>query len=387
MPKYIMHSDYASYVALDVHSRSVTAHAICLETAETRTRRFAGPPSADEIASWARSWLAEPIYFAYESGPCGFQLQRDFDHLGLHCEVIAVSSIARSPEDKYLKDDKRDARRLLSEITKIDSKAKTVYVPPARIESLRDLTRARHDAVKAARRSKQLASSMLNRYGYVWNERTQTGRLRATWTPEYVSWAKKADFKERVARETLDRYIQNALEDIGRARSLTKACMAEAEEPDVKPYIDAITRLLGVNIITALTFYASMGDFERFSSGRSVSAYYGLTPKRKESDRKDKGLRKMTKAGDTLCRTSVLEGVCGLGAAKVNKKPLRKGQTASPQVEAEAWKCNERNKARYKALVANGKHPNCAKVAVASELVRDMWIIGRMVQRELSGLE
>ena len=95
----------------------------------------------------------------------------------------------------------------------------------------------------------------------------------------------------------------------------------------------------------------------------------------------------MTKAGDALCRTSVLEGVCGLEAARVNKKPLRKSQIVSPQGEAEARKCNERNRTRYKTLVANGKHPNCAKVAVASELVRDMWIIGRMVQRELSGLE
>lgn len=40
--------------------------------------------------------------------------------------------------------------------------------------------------------------------------------------------------------------------------------------------------------------------------------------------------------------------------------------------------------ARYKALIANGKHVNVTKTAVASELVRDMWIIGRMVQRELA---
>ena len=71
--------------------------------------------------------------------------------------MIAVTSIPRSPEDKYLKDDKRDARRLLSEMTKVDSKLKTVYVPTTRIESLRDLTRARYDAMVISRRSRQLA--------------------------------------------------------------------------------------------------------------------------------------------------------------------------------------------------------------------------------------
>lgn len=384
MPKYTMHSDYASYVALDVHSRSTTACAICLETAETRTKKFTGAVAAGEIAEWAASWLPGPTYFAYESGPCGFQLQRDLASLGLRCDVIAVTSIPRSPEDKYLKDDRRDAKRLLSEITKADGKAKAVYVPTTRTESLRDLTRARHDAVKAAKRSKQLASSLLTRYGHVWNERTPTGKLAQTWTPRYVSWAKRAKFDQQVTKETFDRYLQTALEDIDRAKALTKACAAEAGKPDVKPYVDALCRLLGVDVVTALAFVASMGDFERFANGRSVSAYYGLTPKRRESDGRDKGSRKMTKAGDALVRMTVLEGLCGIGAARTSRKKLKKGQAVSPQVEAEARKCNERNRMRYKTLVAGGKHPNCAKVAVASVAVRDMWFIGRMVQRELA---
>ena len=36
-----------------------------------------------------------------------------------------------------LKDDRRDAQRLPSEMTKVDSKLKTVYVPTTRVESLR----------------------------------------------------------------------------------------------------------------------------------------------------------------------------------------------------------------------------------------------------------
>ena len=385
MTQYTMHSEYASYVAMDVHSRSITAHAVNLVTSEVRTRRFANAPKADQVAEWAKSWLAEPIYFAYESGPCGFQLQRDFKALGCSCDMIAVSSIPRSPEDKYLKDDRRDARRLLSEIAKIDGKAKTVYVPSPRHEALRDLTRARHDAAKAAKRSKQLVSSLLTRYGYIWNEKTPTGKIKTTWTPEYVAWVGKARFDDQIAKYTLDGYLRNALEDIERAKGLKRACLAECEKPDIKPYVDAISRLLGIDSISAITFVASMGDFERFANGRSVSAYYGLTPRRKESDRKDKGSRRITKAGDSLCRLIIMEGMCGIGAARTNRKQLKRGQTVSQQVEAEACKCNARNRTRYRDLLSKGKHPNVAKVAVASEAVRDMWIIGRMVQRELSG--
>ena len=44
----------------------------------------------------------------------------------------------------------------------------------------------------------------------------------------------------------------------------------------------------------------------------------------------------------------------------------------SAAVEAEACLCNSRNVDRYRALVKAGKRPNVAKVAVASELVRQI---------------
>ena len=387
MAEYTIRSDYAAYVAMDVHSRSITVHAINLETGEPRTKRLTGCPGATQVVEWAKSWLPEPICFVYESGPCGFHLQRDIEGLGCACRIAAVTSIPRSPEDRNLKDDRRDARRLLSEILKIDSKVKFVYVPSPRMESLRDLTRARHDAVKAAKRSKQLTTALLTRYGYVWDERTPTGRRVGTWTERHKSWMRAAEFEQPATKQTLDLYVQNAAEDIERVKNLTKLCLAEAEKPDVKPYVDALTRLRCVDTITALAFLASMGDFERFRNGRSVSSYFGLTPKRSDSGEKTGRNGRITKAGDSLCRLLLTEGTSGMGSAKTNVKKLKKGQSVSARVEAEARKCNARNRARYDHLVERGKNANVAKIAIASELVRDMWIIGRMVQRELARRE
>ena len=386
MPEYTMHADYPSYVSMDVHSRSIVMRGLNLETGETRSRRITGEVGAGNAVEWATSWLPGPVYFAYESGPCGFQLCRDIRGLGHSCDVIAVTSIPRSPEDKYLNDDKRDAQRLLSEMTKVDSKLKTVYVPTTRIESLRDLTRARYDAMTISRRSRQLVSSMLTRYGYVWNERTASGNLCATWTTCYVAWVKRAELVEPVAQETLRTYLDNALEDLERLKNIEKRCMAEAESPDVKPYVDALSRLMCVDALTALTFYASMGDFERFGRGRAVSSYYGLVPKRNNSGEKNKRHGSITKAGDALVRLTLTEAVSGsLAAAKTNTKKPRKGAVVSSAVELEAKKCNARNRFRLRDLTEKGKTANVVKMAVASELARDMWIIGRMVQRELAG--
>ena len=63
---------------------------------------------------------------------------------------------------------------------------------------------------------------------------------------------------------------------------------------------------------------------------------------------------------------------------------LPKGCRVSAAVEAEAIRCNnQRNARRYRDLVEAGKKANVAKIAVAKELVREMWVLGRMVQREL----
>ena len=71
-----------------------------------RGGRLADCPSAELIVDWAK-WATEPLRFACESGPCGFQLAREIRAMGVDCDIIAVTSIPRSTEDKRLKDGRR----------------------------------------------------------------------------------------------------------------------------------------------------------------------------------------------------------------------------------------------------------------------------------------
>ena len=133
----------------------------------------------------------------------------------------------------------------------------------------------------------------------------------------------------------------------------------------------------------ALTFVATMGDFSRFRNGRSVSKRFGLTPTRRDSGEKAGRNGKITKAGDTTVRKAVVEGLASLPNSDKAQKWLPKGREAGAAVEAEACLCNSRNVDRYRALTKAGKRPNVAKVAVASELVRQMWVLGSIVRGEL----
>lgn len=266
------------------------------------------------------------------------------------------------------------------------AKIRVVWAPDERTESLRDLTRAYYDALGASKRPKLQTSGFLLGHGHVWNERTKAGGLRKTWTADYMRWLRSIEFADRRERETFDFYVRTATEDIERRRRLARRCREEAESPEVKPYVDALCRLKGVDAIGALTHIASIGDFSRFRGGRAVSSYLGLTPKRCDSGPKKLKSGRITKAGVTTCRRALVEAMASVSRFGAGPKAApKRGHEVSAAVETEALKCNIRISERYAALVRNGKAANVARVAVTSELARDMWVIGMIVRREAAG--
>lgn len=60
----------------------------------------------------------------------------------------------------------------------------------------------------ALKSSKNQASFVLLRHGYVWNRKTTRGNLKSASTREYVFWAKSADLGGGHAKEVLDFCVQ-----------------------------------------------------------------------------------------------------------------------------------------------------------------------------------
>lgn len=382
--QYIIRSKYASVVAIDQHARSVTLAGIDLSSGEEKSGRLINCPSAPDIATWALSWAAPPVRFVYESGPCGFQLARDIQRLGHDCDVIAVTSIPRSAKVKAYKDDRKDAESLLDAVLASKSGCRAVFIPSEECEATRDLVRAYYDMMAALKRVKMQFSGMLLRHGIVWNERTPAGNLRATWTRQYISWARSIALDKPAENETLKYYLESVLSGMDRCNEMRKSCLECAAKPRFKPYVDALTRLKGVDDMTALTYVVTIDDFSRFKNGRSVSSYFGFTPSRHDSGEKVGRNGRITKAGDTTVRRTVIEGLASLPSFTGATKWARRGHEVSAAIEAEAHKCNARNRKRYQDLIKAGKKTNVAKVAVAKEVVREMWVLGRMVDGELA---
>ncbi len=96
------------------------------------------------------------ICFFYEAGPCGYELYRFIVSQSHQCIVVAPSLIPKNPGDK-VKTDKRDADQLVHLLRA--GELTSVYVPNAEDEAIRDLSRARKDAVLVMKSARQRLKS------------------------------------------------------------------------------------------------------------------------------------------------------------------------------------------------------------------------------------
>lgn len=375
-------SKYSTLVGMDVHARTITCVALITGTGEYKQRKFNNCPTPSEIALWL-SALPQPVYCAYESGCTAYALCRGLRELGYDCDIIAISTLPRSAKDKQQKCDKLDARAILREMCNQASEYTLVYVPDEEIEAVRDLARMHGDAVAALKRAKQQLVAFLLRHGYVWNQKTPTGKLKKTWGKDFIGWLDSIRLNDEVAQMTLTSY-RDQVERCEEYEKSTRELMGQvAQKERWKPFVDALKRLKGLDTCTALLAACEFGDFDRFASGRRVSAWLGTAPKNNSSAEKEVH-GNITKAGNKHLRRALVEGNSAIALRNTSSKKLEAGQVVSPEVERMAKKANDRLLKRYRHLTKDlGKTSNKAKIAVVNEQVRWIWIIGQTVQAEI----
>ena len=375
-------SEYTTQVGMDVHARSVTCKALRADTGEYWSKRFSGEGMEADLAAWVKT-LPGPVRCVYESGCTGFELCRFLREAGVACDIIAVTTLPRSSRDRRHKNDKADAGVILSEIWNPASKVSYVWVPDRDVEGARDLVRAADAASRAVRAKKQKIQALLLKHGFVWNEKTPSGRPKGVWTVAYRKWVRSADLGDPLSQRTLGMMLEDldALES--RDREFRKAVAEETEKPRWKPYVDALCMLKGVAIPTAFLAVFEFGDFSRFRSGRKVSQWIGCTPAENTTgDSRRQGA--ITKEGSSHLRRSLVEGNASISRRTSPPKKQRAGHEVSAEVTRLAREADVRLRARYRHLVENGKHPNTARVAIVGEQIRWIWRIGLQVRKELA---
>jgi transposase len=137
------------------------------------------------------------LHTCYEAGPCGFGIARRLEQLGVDCIVVAPSMTPTRSGDR-VKTDRRDARKLARLLRAGELTA--VYVPEPTDEAIRDLCRARTDAVDDLRRSRHRLKAFLLRHGYRY-----TGR--SAWTAAHMRYLRELVLPHPAMKAILEEYL------------------------------------------------------------------------------------------------------------------------------------------------------------------------------------
>jgi transposase len=354
---------------MDVHKDSIEI-AIAEEKEARHFGRVGGDAAAlDRAVRKLRSVHRSPV-FVYEAGPCGFWIYRRLRTRGLTCMVVSPSMTPRRAGDR-VKTDRRDCL-MLARLARA-GELEPIYVPDARDEAIRDLVRAREDAVCMQRQARQRLQALLLR-----NEIRYVGK--SSWTAAHRRWIAHLKLPDPAQQIAFEEYVQAVEEAGARLARLAEAIAAQLEHWRWRPLVEALQALRGISAIHAVRIVAELGDLARFASARRLMGYLGMIPSEDSSGaRRRQGA--ITKAGNSSARRALIEAAWAYAHPARVSWVIARRQTGLPKAVTDlAWKAQLRLCARFRRLAARGLNRNKIVVAIARELSGFVWAVGQSVK-------
>jgi transposase len=247
-----------------------------------------------------------------------------------------------------------------------------VYVPTVEDEAIRDLSRAREDAIRELKAAKFRLTAFLLRH-----DSRDTGR--ATGGPAHLRWLAEVVCPTPVQQIVFQEYVRAVNEQAERLQRLEQERQDHVNTWRLQPVVEALQALRGVQFTVAVILVAELGDLTRFENPRQLMNYLGLIPSEYASgERRRQGA--ITKAGNTHARRALVEGAWAYRyPATVSRHlPLRL-ETLPKPLQDISWRAQVRRCQRFRRLLARGKHANQVIVALARELAGFLWAMAQQV--------
>jgi transposase len=366
-----MNQSSTLYVGMDVHKDSMAVAYVAQDHgAEVTYLGSIGTRQCD-IDQLTRKMQskAKHLIFVYEAGPCGYWLYRYLTQKDYDCWVVAPSLIPKKSGDR-VKTDRRDAVQLARLARSGDLTA--VYIPKVEDEAIRDLARAREDAISDLKDAKFRLKAFLLRHDIRYGG-------RANWGPAHLRWLSEVICPTPAQQIVFQEYVRAVHEHTERLQRLEQELQEQVKAWRLHPVVEALQALRGVQFTVAVTMVAEIGDLTRFENPRELMKFLGLIPSEYTSaERRRQG--SITKAGNTHARRALVEGAWAYRyPAKVSRHLQLRLEHQPKMIQDISWKAQVRLCKRYRRLVSRGKHANVVTVAIARELVGFMWAIAKQV--------
>lgn len=366
------------YIGLDVHKNSIVVATAKADGSDPQSYgKWGGSNlSAERGLLKIRKKFGvkkEEISIVYEAGPTGFVLVRRLLQIGYHCILVAPSEVP-SKAGERVKTDKRDARKLarLHRAGELEA----IHIPEARDEAVRDLCRARTDAMQSLARAKQQLSMFMLRNGHRYDGKTP-------WSQAHMNYLRRTQMQHSAQQLVLEEYILEVdagIERVARIEQQMKDILPDWER---EAYVRALMAFKGFREVAAMTIVSELGDLSRFEHPRQLMGYLGMVPEEASTGEKRRQ-GKITKTGNGHARWMLIECASHYShAPRVSPQLSARQAGQSHEVRGISWRAQNRLNYRFRCLAARQIHRNKVIVAVARELCGFLWELHHRVTAEL----
>jgi transposase len=361
------------YVGRDVHQESLAvayvaeehqAAVISLGSLGTRQcdidRRIRTLPST-----------SHQLVLVSDAGPCGSWRSRDRPKKGHIGWVVAPSLLPKKAGDR-VNTTRRDAIPLAR--LRRSGDRTPVSVPQGEDDAIRDLSRAREEALRDLQTAKQRLNAFLLRH-----DLRSTGR--ATGGPahlRHLRWRSEGVWPTPAQHSVFQASVRAVTEPSERRGRRAQELQDQVHTWRLRPVVDARQALRGVQLTVAVTIGAEWGDLSRFDKPTQLRSSLGLTPSA-YSTGAHRRQGAITKTGTAHARRALIEGAwASRSPATVSRHlPWRLAQRPTPLQDI-SGRAQARLCTRDRPLRARGTPPNRGVVAIARELSA---FLGAMAQQ------
>jgi transposase len=245
-----------------------------------------------------------------------------------------------------------------------------VYVPEPTDEAMRDLCRARTDAVDDLRRCRLRLKAFLLRHGYRYQG-------KANWSQAHMRYLRELVLPHPAMKAILEEYLQGIDAAHQRVQRIEISMQTLLETWRLKPAVEALMAFRGFQLVAAMITVSELGDIHRFPHPRQLMTYLGLVSV-EHSSGPSQHLGGISRCGNGHQRWILTE--CAEHYAmppKVSKELAHRQENQPQEVRALSWKAQTRLHLRFTRLLARKLNRNKAKVAVARELCGFIWALLR----------
>lgn len=353
------------FVGLDAHKDSISMAACEAGREPARFVGTIGPDVRGLFKLLAKAGDPAQVSVVYEAGPTGYGLYRELLQRGYCCEIIAPTLIPRRPGSR-VKNDRRDCLRL-AELSRA-GELKAIWVPDEAHEALRNLWRAREDAVGMRLKARQQLKALLLR-----KARRYPGKT--SWTKSHERWIAEQRFEHAGDRIALAEYQLAVQAAEQRVQRLTAALIEATQGWRFEPVVAALRALRGIDTVAAIGLVAEIGDIARFGTARQLMGYLGLVPSEHSSgDSIQRG--SITKTGNSHARRLLTEAAWNYRfPARMSHSLGQRSKELPETIRHHAWKAQLRLCSRFARLSSRGVQHNKVCIAVARELAGFVWAI------------